>query len=170
MPENPWLYVLLTVNFNFVLKEPLAGNSAADSDSPPNSTTSETWTNIPEDPSFIKTELSRCSPVEESTLREERLPSPPKPQAKRSRKTPDDSTSEEAENLMRAISKTLESLASQEQQDEISVYCKSVELRMRKLPFHLLPHFQHDVDNCLFKYMVGHSLEGKTSSEGPAEL
>ncbi|XP_056324934.1 uncharacterized protein LOC130238073 [Danio aesculapii] len=77
---------------------------------------------------------------------------------KRSRKTLDDSSSEESSNLMRTIGKTLEKLASQESQnDAISAYCRSLEHRMRSLPPNLLPHFQHEVDNCIFKYLVGES-------------
>lgn len=136
-----------------------ARTSAADSDSPSNSIVSETWASIPE-------ELRPYSPPPEPPAIAKPKPSTSTPPAKRSRKTPDEPADEESNHLMRAISKTLDSLASREKPDEISAYCKSIELRMRKLPPHVLPHFQHEVDNCLFKYLTSRSLRVKTSTEG----
>lgn len=82
----------------------------------------------------------------------------------RSRKMLDESTSEESSQLMRTIGQTLEKLASQdESNDAIHAYCKNIERRMRKLPPHLLPYFQHDVDNCQFKYSVDQNLASETS-------
>lgn len=74
---------------------------------------------------------------------------------KSSRKALDKSASEESAKLMRTIGKTLEKLASREDQnDVITTYCRNFEQRARTLPTHLLPHFLHEVDNCLFKYSV----------------
>ena len=72
---------------------------------------------------------------------------------KRSRKTLDESSSEST-SLMRSIGKTLEKILQDDRDDAISAYCKNIEHRMRQLPPHVLPFFQHEVDNCLFKYLV----------------
>ncbi|XP_051556856.1 uncharacterized protein LOC127442699 [Myxocyprinus asiaticus] len=154
-------------------KEPSADS---DSYSPSDGNNIDTWTSTHEEPSFFEAEPWPNTPLAESTicgaestvLREEPLPSTfiqsttPRPQGKCSRKMLDESSSEESTNLMRPIGKTLEKLASQENtNDAISAYCKNLEHRMRKLHPHLLPHFQHEVDNCIFKYSVGqnHALE-----------
>ncbi|XP_029919024.1 ATPase inhibitor A, mitochondrial isoform X1 [Myripristis murdjan] len=80
------------------------------------------------------------------------------PPTKRRRKMLEEPVSWESTNLMRIIGKTLERLGSREEQDdEISAYCKNIECRMRKLPRHVLPHFEHEVDICLYKYLVGQS-------------
>ncbi|ROL43695.1 hypothetical protein DPX16_21856 [Anabarilius grahami] len=124
-------------------------------------TNSDTWTGTHEDPSFSEADLRSSTPLAESTIcgtestamRKDHLQSSnikPKPPGKR-RKMQDESSSEESTNLMSL-------LASQENtNDAISAYCKNLENRMRNLPPHLLPHFQHDVDNCIFKYSVGHN-------------
>jgi len=58
-------------------------------------------------------------------------------------------------DVMRVIGETLEGLASREKHnDGIAAYCRNIEHRMRKLPPRSLPHFQHEVDTCLFKYSV----------------
>ncbi|XP_051569248.1 transcriptional regulator ATRX homolog isoform X1 [Myxocyprinus asiaticus] len=151
---------------------------SADSDSylPSDGNNTDTWTSTHEEPSFFEAEPRPSTPLAKSTicgadstaLREEPLPSTfgqsntPRPQGKHSRKMLDKSSSEEFTNLMHTIGKTLEKLASQENtNDAISAYCKNLEHRMRKLPPHLLPQFQHEVDNCIFKYSVGqnHALE-----------
>jgi len=64
---------------------------------------------------------------------------------------------------MRVLCKTLKSLAPRDNHHHddddggIAAYCKNIEHRMRKLPPHLLPHFQHEVDTILFKYSVDQS-------------
>ncbi|XP_067250063.1 uncharacterized protein [Chanodichthys erythropterus] len=150
---------------NLMIMEPAADS---DSCSPSDGTNSDTWTGTHEDPSFSDADLRSSTPLAESTIcgtestamRKDHLQSSnikPKPPGKR-RKMQDESSSEESTNLMRTIGKTLEKLASQENtNDAISAYCKNLEHRMRNLPPHLLPHFQHEVDNCIFKYSVGHN-------------
>lgn len=72
---------------------------------------------------------------------------------------------------MRNIGKTLEKLASREdQEDVISTYCKYFEQRMRILPSHVLPHFLHEVENCLFKYSVDQSLPLQNSTSQFANI
>lgn len=140
----------------------------SDSCSPSDGTNSDTWTGTHEEPSFIEAELRPSTPLaqsticgaESTTMRKDPLQSTyikPRPQGKR-RKMQDESSSDESTNLMRTIGKTLEKLASQENtNDAISAYCKNLEHRMRNLPPHVLPHFQHEVDNYIFKYSVGHN-------------
>lgn len=143
----------------------------SDSCSPSDGTNSDTWTGTHEEPSFIEAELRPSTPLAESTIcgaestamRKEPLqstyikPNTPRPNGKR-RKMQDESSSEESTYLIRTIGKTLEKLASQENtNDAISAYCKNLEHRMQNLPPHVLPHFQHEVDNRIFKYSVGHN-------------
>ncbi|XP_052409727.1 transcription factor Adf-1-like [Carassius gibelio] len=149
---------------NLTFRESLADS---DSCSPSNGTNSETWTVTHEEPSFIEVELRPSTPLPESTICENestaestairKKPNTPKPPGKR-RKMQDESFSKESTYLMRTIGKTLEKLASQENtNDAISAFCKNLEHRMRSLPAHVLPHFQHEVDDCIFKYSVGHN-------------
>ncbi|KAM6965859.1 uncharacterized protein LKV04_018355 [Tautogolabrus adspersus] len=163
---------------NLVIRE----NSLADSDSPSDGTSSETGTSTPlkepsaplKEPSSCEATTGTCTPLAESTIcgvdsQPEALSSTsrsaaPRPPAKRSRRTlckpakeesSDESASEESSHLLlRTIRTTLECLNSEKEVDDIAVYCKMVESRMRKLPPHLLPYFQNEVDNCLFKYSV----------------
>ncbi|XP_026113223.1 uncharacterized protein LOC113091810 [Carassius auratus] len=133
--------------------------SSADSDScsPSDGTNSDTWTGTHEEPSFIEAELRPSTPLPESTIcgtestaestAIRQKPNTPKPPGKR-RKMQDESSSEESTYLMRTIGKTLE---------KFSAFCKNLEHRMRSLPPHVLPHFQHEVDDCIFKYSVGHN-------------
>ncbi|KAL7390745.1 hypothetical protein ABVT39_026862 [Epinephelus coioides] len=137
------------------------------------------WTSTSEEPCFFA-EHRPSTPLAEFTIcgaesaptptREDPLPSTSsqsstlKPQVKRSRKMLDESVSKDSSHLMRTIGQTLEKLASQEESnDAIHAYCKNIEHRMRNLPPHLLPYFQHDVDNCLFKYSVDQNLASETS-------
>lgn len=153
----------------------------ADSDSDEHN--SETWTGFPQDISS-KSEQCPVSPPEESTMceptqthvRAEPLQSTPKQPStlrrgmKRSRELLDESATESTK-LMRNIGKTLEKLASREDQgDVISTYCKYFEQRMRILPSHVLPHFLHEVENCLFKYSVDQSLPLQNSTSQFANL
>ncbi|XP_067284019.1 uncharacterized protein [Pseudorasbora parva] len=124
------------------------------------------WIGTHEEPSFIEAELRPSTPLAESTIcgaestakkREHSINVQSRPPGKR-RKVQDESSTEESANLMRIIGKSLEKLASNENtSDAISAYCKNVEHRMRTLPPHVLPHFQHEVDTCIFKYSVGHN-------------
>lgn len=158
---NSYIYIFL--------KSPSA--AATDSDSLAIAS-SESWTGNTVDSCFFKVEPKPESPLAESAIcgaesilthhREEPLPrtssqsNTETPRVKRSRQMMDECASEESTDLMHTIGKTLERLASQEaHSDDISAYCKNIEHRMRKLPPHLLPHFQHEVDNCLFKYSTG---------------
>ena len=100
---------------------------------------------------------------EEPLLSTSSLSSTPRPRVKCTRKMLDKSVSEESSNSMRTIGQILEKLASQEENnDAIHTSCKNIEHRMQKLPPHLLPYFQHKVDNCLFKYSVDQSLASET--------
>ncbi|XP_020509335.1 uncharacterized protein [Labrus bergylta] len=129
------------------------------------------------EPSFCDATTGTCAPLAESTVCREDSQSKPltstsrsapsRPRAKRSRRMPYESASEESSDesaseasskiLLRTIRKTLECLDSKKEPDEIAIYCKMVESRMRKLPPHVLPYFQHEVDNSLFKYSVEQS-------------
>ncbi|XP_042265106.1 uncharacterized protein LOC121895750 [Thunnus maccoyii] len=165
-------------NSNLTIIEPSAAD--ADSESPSDGTSSNNWTSTSEEPCFIEAEQGPSTSLAESTIcgaestptltREEPLPSTsslsstPRPQVKCSRKMMDKSVSEESSNLMHTIGQTLGRLTSQEENnDAIHTYCKNTEHRMRKLPPHLLQYFQHEVDNCLFKYLVDQSLASETS-------
>lgn len=137
----------------------LAIRETSDSSSPSDhSPHTDTRTSTPEE-----SEQRPSSPLAESTsiiddpLRNSfSRASAPRPRKKRSRRSLDDSASDESSQLLCAIGKILERLAHQEDHnDAIAAYCKYFEHRMRSLPPHLLPHFQHEVDNCLFKYSVG---------------
>ncbi|XP_044037014.1 uncharacterized protein LOC122868788 [Siniperca chuatsi] len=124
-------------------------------------------------------EIKPCTPFEESSiseaeytprlLREEPWPSTSResrPLAKRSKKQLEESTSEESTNLLRVISKTLETLATRDDRnDDVSAYCKNLESKMRKLPQHILPHFQHEVDTLLYRYLIltSYNHTGQTS-------
>ncbi|XDV22961.1 hypothetical protein PO909_027702 [Leuciscus waleckii] len=137
----------LTIRLFIFFKEPSADS---DSCSPSDGTISDTWPGTHEEPSFIEAELRPSTPLPESTAESTAMrkkPNTPKPPGKR-RKMQDESSSEESTYLMRTIGKTLEKLAS---------FCKNLEHRMRNLPPHVLPHFQHEVDDCICKYSVGHN-------------
>ncbi|XP_061575399.1 uncharacterized protein C19orf47 homolog isoform X4 [Cololabis saira] len=129
--------------------------AAADTDSP----SSETCASTPEEPCFVKTESRPSSPLAESTIcggvssSTQPSTSTLRPRAKRSRKALDESSSEST-SLMHSIGNTLERMLQDDHDDAISAYCKNIEHKMRQLPPHVLPYFQHEVDNCLFKYLV----------------
>lgn len=109
----------------------------------------------------VRAEPLQSTPKQPSTLRRG---------MKRSRELLDESATESTK-LMRNIGKTLEKLASREDQgDVISTYCKYFEQRMRILPSHVLPHFLHEVENCLFKYSVDQSLPLQNSTSQFANL
>lgn len=146
----------------------------------PSSPGSETQCSSPTyDDCTSETDMKPCAPIEESSIsdpeytptpiREEPWPSTSResrPPAKRSKKQPEESSSEESKNLLRVISKTLETLASKDDNnDDISAYCKNLERKMRKLPPHILPHFQHEVDTCLYRYLIitSYNHTGQTS-------
>lgn len=89
---------------------------------------------------------------------------------KRGREAPDESAAESAK-LMRGIGKALEKLVSREGQSDVtSTYCRYFEHRMRALPLHVLPHFLHEVENCLFKYSVDQSLPLQNSTSQFANI
>ncbi|XP_067296095.1 uncharacterized protein [Pseudorasbora parva] len=148
---------------NLTTREPL---SESESCSPSDGTNSDTWIGTHEEPSFIEAELRPSTPLAESTIcgaestakkKEHSINIQSRPPGKR-RKVQDESSSEESTNLMRIIGQSLEKLASNENTgDAISAYCKHLEHRMRTLPPHVLPHFQHEVDTCFLKYLVGHN-------------
>ncbi|KAK7149243.1 hypothetical protein R3I94_008764 [Phoxinus phoxinus] len=141
-----------------------------DSSSPSDhGTHTDTWTSTPEEP-YLESEKRPCSPMaecsifgaESTSIIDDPLQSTfsrastPRPRKKRSRRSLDDSASDESSKWLCTIGKILKRIAHQEDHnDAIAAYCKSFEHRMRSLPPHLLPHFQHEVDNCLFKYSVG---------------
>lgn len=149
------LYIFIWI-ISFLLKEP---PTASDSCAPSDGTGSDPWTSTPEKPCFFEAEPRPSSPMAESATygAEEPLPmissqsSPPRPQVKRHRNTSD--TDEEPTTLLHT-GKTLKTLTSREDcNDAISAYCKDIEHKMRKLPPHLLPQFQQEVDNCISKYL-----------------
>lgn len=156
-------------------------SQAAESDSDGHN--SEPWSGFPqEDPA--KSEQHPISPLPDSAVcestqthvRAEPSPSSPKRSSalkrgmKRSREMLDESTGESTK-LMRSIGKTLEKLASQgDQGDIISTYCRYFEHRMRILPLHVLPHFLHEVENCLFKFSVDQSLPVQNSTSQFANI
>ncbi|KAM6974368.1 zinc finger MYM-type protein 4-like [Tautogolabrus adspersus] len=147
----------------------------ADSDSPSDGSSSETETSTPleesstplKDPSFCEATTRTCTPLAESTICGEDSRSEPlssttrsatsRPPAKRSRRMLNKSVSEESANLLRTIRKALEGLASEKDPDDIALYCKNFENRLRKLPPHVLPHLQREVESCLFKYLADQS-------------
>lgn len=149
-----------------------------ESDSASEEHNSETWGGFPHDdsvkseqcPVSPRLESAVCEPAQahvhaEASLSSQRLPGAPKRGAKRGREAPDEPANESA-RLMRDIGKSLEKLASREAQgDVISTYCRYLEHRLRILPAHVLPHFLHEVENCLFKYSVDQSapLQNSTS-------
>lgn len=148
-----------------------------ESDSASEEHNSETWSGFPHEDS-LKSEQCPVSPRPESALGEptpthlhaEASLTPPKRSGaprrgtKRSREAPDESANESAK-LMRNIGKSLEKLASREAQgDVVSTYCRYFEHRMRILPAHVLPHFLHEVENCLFKYSVDQSVALQNST------
>ncbi|XP_060915069.1 uncharacterized protein wu:fb74b10 [Labrus mixtus] len=144
----------------------------ADSDSPSDGTSSETGTRSPleesstplKEPSVCEATTGTCTRLAESTVcgedsRPEPLPTTsrsvtPRPRATRSRRMLDESASEESAYLLRTIRKSLEGLASEKDTDDIAMYCKNLEKRLRKLPPHVRPYLQHEVDNCLSKYLA----------------
>ncbi|KAF7708774.1 uncharacterized protein LOC124385086 [Silurus meridionalis] len=154
--------------FNLVTTEP---SFASDSSSPlGNTTNTDTRTSTSEEQYLFKSEKRSCSPLGESSIfglesssiiddplqRTFSQASNQRPRKKRSRQSLNNSANDESSNLLRTIGRTLEKLAHQEEHnDAIAAYCKNFEHRMRTLPPHLLPHFQHEVDNCLYKYSVG---------------
>ncbi|KAF7641728.1 hypothetical protein LDENG_00273810 [Lucifuga dentata] len=138
--------------------------------SPPH--TEPPWTPPTEEPCVSEVEPRPCSLEESATTGAEETPSPlgdnlwpstssessiPGPvAAKRGRKQPENPSPNESANLMRVICTALERIVSHvEQADDVSRYCKNLESRMRKLPAHLQPHFQHDVDMLVYRYLVG---------------
>lgn len=153
-------------------------SQAAESDSALDEHNSETWAAFSQEDSPKSEQcpigLSLQPSICESTqthVRAEALPNAPeRPSAlkrvmKRSREAPDVSALEPAK-LMRSIGKSLEQLESQDGHgDVISTYCRYFEHRIRILPLHVLPHFLHEVENCLFKYSLDQSspLQNSTS-------
>lgn len=99
-----------------------------------------------------------------------RQPSALKRGMKRGREGPDEPAAESTK-LMRSMGKTLERLASRDgRSDVISTYCRYLEHRLRILPLHVLPHFLHEVENCLFKYSVDQSLPLQNSASRFANI
>ncbi|XP_075999917.1 uncharacterized protein LOC142993136 isoform X2 [Genypterus blacodes] len=147
--------------------------------SPPNSDTP--WEPPSEESCVPEPEPRPCSPLEETTatvgaeeapspLREELWPctssesSASRPLAKRRRTQLEEPVPNESTNLMRIICSTLERIVSHvEQTDDISRYCRNLESRMRKLPAHLQPHFQHEVDTLIYRYLTGTDGHGSES-------
>lgn len=146
-------------------------SQAVESDSASEEHNSETWSAFPHEdavkseqcPVSPQPESAVCEPTQAHAQAEASLSSPKlsgalKRGTKRSREAPDESANESAK-LMRNIGKSLEKLASGEARgDVISTYCRYFEQRMRTLPAHVLPHFLHEVENCLFKYSVDQSV------------
>ncbi|CAG11942.1 unnamed protein product [Tetraodon nigroviridis] len=158
-------------------------SQSAESDSASDEHNSETWTGFPQEDS-TKAEQCPISPAPESStcastqthVPAEAAPGAPKqPSAlkrglKRGREAPEESAAESTK-LMRSIGKTLEKLTPREGQgDVISTYCRYFEQRMRILPLHALPHFLHEVENCLFKYSVEQSLPLQNSTSKFANI
>ncbi|TNN02546.1 hypothetical protein fugu_010033 [Takifugu bimaculatus] len=158
-------------------------SQAVESDSASEEHNSETWSGFPHEDS-VKSEQCPASPQPESAVgeptpthvpAEASLSSPRRSSAlkrgtKRGREALDESANESAK-LMRNIGKSLETLASREAQgDVISTYCRYFEHRMRILPAHVLPHFLHEVENCLFKYSVDQSVPLQNSTSQFANI
>lgn len=158
-------------------------SQAAESDSASDEHTSETWAGFPQEDSTKSEQCPVSPPPESSTCEatqthvwaEASLSAPKQPSAlkrgmKRGREAADQSAAESTK-LMRSIGNTLEKLASREGQgDVISTYCRYFEHRMRILPLHVLPHFLHEVENCLFKYSVDQSLPLQNSTSQFANI
>ncbi|KAF3845832.1 hypothetical protein F7725_002910 [Dissostichus mawsoni] len=77
----------------------------------------------------------------------------------------DESAIDASKTLMHSIGMTLAHFTTGEHNDDIAAHSKVFEHRLRQLPRDRLPHFLHELENSLFKYLMDKTLENETSKQ-----
>ncbi|TDG98359.1 hypothetical protein EPR50_G00218110 [Perca flavescens] len=94
----------------------------------------------------------------ESTSTSTSAGSPPRPPAKRSRKSHSDSLADTLMGLMRTTDAALHRMSAEGRPDFIAVACQCIEHKFRMVPPHLLPQLENRVQNLIFNFFEEHNL------------